>query len=258
MQDSLSESAITSALQTSFIGRRVICYCCLTSTMEAAREEARQGAVEGTVVIADEQTAGRGRLGRSWLSPPGNIALSVVLYPRLSDLPALIMLASLAVVHCIKNVTGLAANIKWPNDILLNGRKVCGILIENDVQGNRVNYSIIGIGINVNLRPTEFPEIGPVATSLSRELGTDVSRLSVVRSLLVEIDQLYLALLAGESLYEEWYDNLITLGNRVTATVGQETIVGLAESVTRDGSLLLRASDGNLRQIVAGEVTLRE
>ncbi len=258
MADSLSAASITSELETRFVGQRVIYYPSLTSTMGVARREAQQGAAEGTVVIADEQTAGRGRLGRVWLSPRGSIALSIILYPSLSHLPSLIMLASLAVVHTIEAVTGLKSQIKWPNDVLVNGRKVCGILIESDVQGDAVNYAIIGIGINTNLRLADFPEILPIATSLSDELGRDVSRLSIIRCLLVETERVYLALSAGGSIYEEWRDSLVTLGRRVRVKTGEAIYEATAESVARDGSLLLRGPDGNLTRIVAGDVTLRD
>jgi len=257
--DSLSAASITDNLETHFIGQRVICYPRLTSTMEVAkREAARRGAAEGTVIVADEQTAGKGRLKRIWLSPKGNIALSVILYPDVAYLPSLIMIASLAVVHCIEAVTGLKSQIKWPNDVLINGRKVCGILIESDVKGNMVDYAIIGIGINVDLRLSDFPDILSTATSLSHELGREVSRLDVIRQLLVEIERLYLTLQTGGSIYEEWRDSLVMFGRRVRVKLGRTIYEGVAESVTTDGSLLLRHSDGSLTKIVGGDVTLRE
>ena len=258
VSERLSSASVSRGLETRFVGQRVIYYPSLTSTMEVARREAQQGATEGTVILADEQTAGRGRLERVWLSPRGNIALSVILCPGLSCLPSLIMLASLAVAHSIEAVTGLKAQIKWPNDVLINGRKVCGMLIESDVQGNTVNYTIIGIGINVNLRPADFPDILPIATSLSHELGRDVSRLSVIRCLLVEIERLYLTLSGGGSIYQEWRDSLVTLGKKVRVKWGETVYEGIAESVATDGSLLLRGSDGSLTRIVAGDVTLRD
>ncbi len=258
MEDTLSAAAITRGLETHFIGQKVLYYPRLTSTMEVARQEAQRGAPEGTVVIADEQTAGRGRLGRAWLTPRGNIALSLVLYPHLADLPALIMLASLAVVHSIEAVTGLKSHIKWPNDVQINARKFCGILIETDVRPDRVNYAVIGIGLNVNLRPGDFPpEIQSLATSLSQELGREVPRLSIIRSMLVEMEKLYLTLMAGGSLYEEWRDNLVTLGQRVRVKSPEGIYQGIAESVDRDGSLLLRGAHGQLTRIIAGDVTLR-
>ena len=257
--DSLSAASITDNLETHFIGQRVIYYPRLTSTMEVAkREAARGGAAEGTVIVADEQTAGKGRLKRIWLSPMGNIALSVILYPDVAYLPCLIMVASLAVVHSIEAVTGLKSQIKWPNDVLINNKKVAGILIESDVKGNMVDYAIIGIGVNVNLRLSDFPDISSTATSLSDELGKEVSRLDVIRHLLVGVERLYLALQTGGSIYEEWRDSLVTLGRRVRVKLGKTIYEGVAESVATDGSLLLRHSDGSLTKIVGGDVTLRE
>lgn len=257
VEDSISAAAITSNLATHFIGQRVIHYPRLTSTNDIAKRQAQQGAREGTVIVAEEQTAGRGRIKRTWLSPRGSIALSIILYPQLAYLPSLIMVASLAVVHSIEQVTGLKSQIKWPNDVLVNGKKVCGILIESDVKGNVVDYAIIGIGINVNLSLSDFPEISSTATSLSHELGRYVSRLDMIRCLLAEVEILYLALPTGQSVYQEWRDNLVTLGKKVQVSSGTTTYKGVAESVASDGSLLLRQSDGSLIKIVAGDVTLR-
>jgi len=259
VENSLSLTSITNNLETRFIGQRVIYFPRLTSTMEVARREAQQGAAEGTIVVADEQTGGRGRMKRTWLSPKGSIALSIILYPNAAYLSSLIMLASLAVVHSIEAVTGLKPQIKWPNDVLINGKKVCGILIESDVQRNVVEYAIIGIGINVNLRLIDFPDIPPTATSISDELGRGVSRLDIIRRLLIEMEGLYLALPVGGVIYEQWRDRLVTLGKRVHVKSGKTTYEGIAESVTVDGSLMLRHPDGSLAKIVAGDVvTLRD
>ncbi len=256
VEDSLSPASITDNLETRFIGQRVIYYPSLTSTNEVAKQAAQQGAADGTAVIADEQVAGKGRLKRVWLSPKGSISLSIILYPSLVYLPSLIMVAALAVTHSIEEVTGLKSQLKWPNDVLVDGRKVSGILIENNVQGSIVNYAIIGIGVNVNLRLSDFPEIPPTATSLSDELGREVSCLELIRRLLVEIEKLYLALPAGGSIYREWRDNLVTLGRRVHIKSGKTDYEGIAESVASDGSLRLRHPDGSLTKIVAGDVTL--
>ena len=255
-ENSLSADLITNNLGTRFVGKRVIHYPSLASTNEAAKQEAQQGAAEGTVVVADEQTAGKGRIKRAWLTPKGNIALSIILYPSVTYLPYLIMVASLAVIHSIEAVTGLKSQIKWPNDVLIKGRKVCGILIENKVRGEVVDYSVIGIGINVNLKLHDFPEILATATSLSDELGRDVSCLSLIRRLLAEVESLYST--SGDSLYEEWRDSLVTLGKKVRVKSGENTYEGIAESVGRDGSLLLRCADGTMTKIVAGDVTLRD
>ncbi|MDP2729665.1 MAG: biotin--[acetyl-CoA-carboxylase] ligase [Dehalococcoidales bacterium] len=254
-KDSLSADTIKRGLETRFIGQRVLYHPSVTSTMEIARREARQGAAEGTLVVAGEQTVGRGRSKHVWLTPEGNIALSLILHPGLSCLPSLIMLASLAVARSIERVTGLSPQVKWPNDILINGKKVCGILIESDVQGSTVNYTIIGIGINVNLKPADFAEIREIATSLSYELGQEVSYLSMLRCLLTELESLYLLLLSGGSLYEEWRAKLVTLGKKVRVISGDTVQEGIAEEVTRDGGLLLRRPDGEFTRIVAGETS---
>jgi BirA family biotin operon repressor/biotin-[acetyl-CoA-carboxylase] ligase len=253
----LSAAAITDNLATELIGQRVIAYPRLTSTNDIAKRQAKKGAREGTVIVAEEQTAGRGRLKRAWLSPRGSIALSVILHPTPAHLPYLIMVASLAVVHCIEK-TGLKAQIKWPNDVLVNDKKVCGILIESDVRGSAVDYAVIGIGLNVNLDPIAFPEISSTATSLSQELGKELSRREIIRCLLVKLESLYLALPEGDSVFREWRDRLVTLGKEVELTSGQTTYQGVAESVAGDGSLFLRQPDGKLIKVVAGDVSLRQ
>lgn len=253
----LSATAITNNLNACFIGKKVIYSPRLTSTMDMARQEVKKGIVEGTVIIAEEQTEGRGRIRRKWLSPKGSIAISIILYPEVAYLPSLIMLASLAVVNSIKAVTGLKSGIKWPNDVLVNGKKVCGILIESSVRRDKVDYAIIGIGINVNLKLSDFPDISQTATSLSEEVGGEISKLNMVRHLLIELERLYLTLQARGSIYEAWRDNLVMLGMQVQITEGETIYQGVAESVARDGSLLLRQPNGRLLKIVAGDVTLR-
>ena len=255
-KNNLLPASITDNLETRFIGRKVIYYPRLTSTMDIARRKVRQGVAEGTVIMADEQTAGRGRTKRLWLSPRGSIALSIIFYPTMASLPYLVMLASLAAVRSIALVTGLEAQIKWPNDVLIDGKKVCGILIESSVQGNRVAYAIIGIGINVNFRLADFPEILPMATSLSDELGKEVSRADIIRCLLVEIERLYLTLPDGKAIYQAWRDKLVTLGKKVRVTSGKTILEGIAESVDKNGNLLLRQADGSITEIIAGDVTL--
>jgi BirA family biotin operon repressor/biotin-[acetyl-CoA-carboxylase] ligase len=257
MEESLSAAAITDGLATRFIGQEVSYYPSLPSTNDVAKIRAQEGAEEGTVIVAEEQTAGRGRIKRRWLSPRGSIALSIILYPPLDYLSSLIMVASLAVIGSIERVTGLKVQLKWPNDVLVNGKKVCGILVESDVRGNKVDYAVIGIGINANLKLSEFPQIAPMATSLSQELGRDVSRREIVQSLLAEAERLYLALASGGSVFKQWRNRLVTLGQEVQVSSAEATYKGIAESVASDGSLLLRQPDGNLLKIVAGDVTLR-
>jgi BirA family biotin operon repressor/biotin-[acetyl-CoA-carboxylase] ligase len=253
----LSPSSIKRSLKTGFIGQKILYFPSLASTMDTARRMARQKSTNGTVIIAGEQTAGRGRLQRPWLSPAGNIALSIILRPDTAGLPYLIMIASLAVVHAIEAVAGAKADIKWPNDVLLDGKKVCGILIENEVRSKKVVYSVVGIGINVDLAIIDYPEISVTAASLKS--GPDPGfKAKIIRSLLSEFERLYLELPDGKSIYQAWRSRLVTLGKKVKATSANEIIEGIAESVDESGTLIIRQPDGNLVRVVAGDVTLKE
>ena len=234
------------------VGREIIYLPSVTSTMDAARDEALRGAAEGTVIIAGEQTAGRGRLKRRWLAPEGNISLSIVLRPDTKSLPRLIMIASLAVVKSVKRVTGAAGQIKWPNDVLIDGKKVCGILIENEMRGNNAAYSVVGIGVNDSLKVNDYNEIAQTATSLNAD------RIELIKALLEEFDMLYQKLPNGKEIYQDWRNNLITLGKKVKATWGKQIIEGVAEDVDEDGALVIRGEDGTLTKVVAGDVTLRD
>ncbi|MDP2919175.1 MAG: biotin--[acetyl-CoA-carboxylase] ligase [Dehalococcoidia bacterium] len=254
----ITASAIMDGLNTRVIGRRLLIFDSISSTMDVARKEALEKAPEGTAVIAERQTAGRGRLNRAWLTPEGNIAVSIVLYPPRECRDALIMLASLAVLNAIQSVTGLACQLKWPNDVLIHGKKVCGVLIETKMRADRLDYAILGIGINVNMRLAEHAEIQAIATSLADELGKTVSRVTMLRSLFTELERLYIGLFSGKSLYDEWRRNLATIGRPVTVHSGDDVSHGTAESVSEDGSLLLRCEDGSLRRITIGDVSLRE
>jgi BirA family biotin operon repressor/biotin-[acetyl-CoA-carboxylase] ligase len=250
------KTSIQSRLNTRFVGRQLYYYHQLPTTMETAKELVKKGAPEGTVVIAGTQTTGRGRLARTWLSPEGSLAMSIILKPSLNKLPQLVMIASLSVVRAIKQVAGLETYIKWPNDVMIKGKKVCGILIENEVGGGRVNFAVIGIGINVNFNPPDFPEIADIATSLSHETGTEISFVELAGTLLDELERLYLEAQAGAAVYKEWQENMETLGKRIKVNTGKTVEQGQAETITENGNLVLRHDDGSLAEIVAGDVTV--
>jgi len=254
-EKALTSETISRKLGTQFVGQKVLHYSTLDSTMNAARREAQWGAEAGTLIIADEQTAGRGRLHRSWLSPKGGLAFSVILRPNIDYLPFMIMISALAVSNGIQRVTGLKSQIKWPNDVLIKEKKVGGILIENDIRKNILRYTIIGIGMNVNLRIADYSEIAQSATSLSDEMGKDVSRLEILRQVLIDMERLYLSLSHGDLIQQQWKDRLVTLGQKVQVSLGDRVYYGLAESVTRDGSLLLRQNDGSTVRISVGDVS---
>jgi BirA family transcriptional regulator, biotin operon repressor / biotin---[acetyl-CoA-carboxylase] ligase len=251
----LVTTAIMAKLNTEFIGRRIVYHPVLPSTMDAARQEARRGATEGTVVIAGEQTRGRGRLKRNWVSPAGSIALSIILYPDTARLPYLIMIASLAAVRSIESLTGVKAGIKWPNDVLIRGKKVGGILIENEVKGRRA-VSITGIGINVDVKVDGYQEIAGTAASLESTSGGPL-RISLMAALLNEYEALYRQMPDSGSIFESWRERLLTLGQPVTATGADGSIEGVAEDVDETGALIIRTADRKLIKVVAGDVTLR-
>ncbi|MBI2912784.1 MAG: biotin--[acetyl-CoA-carboxylase] ligase [Chloroflexi bacterium] len=245
-------------LTTAFVGRRLTCLPSATSTQDEARAQADAGAPEGTAVLAEEQTAGRGRLGRSWASPAGtNLYLTIVLRPTVERLRSLSIVAPLAVAEAVEETTGLSPGIKWPNDVLIRGRKLAGILIENELAGRSVRYSLVGIGLNVNLDVARVPEIAGIATSLRRELGREVSRGDVLAALLNRFEALYLQAPEGPAVLDAWRSRLETLGRQVRATFGRQVEEGLAEDVDAEGSLILRRPDGSRVSIAAGEVTLR-
>jgi BirA family biotin operon repressor/biotin-[acetyl-CoA-carboxylase] ligase len=258
MEEELSAFSIKNGLKTRFIGKRVVYYPKLPSTMTVAKEKALAGTKEGTVIIAGEQTEGRGRLERRWVSPEGSISLSIVLYPQPSVLPSLIMMASLAVVRAIESIACLKAQIKWPNDILINNKKVCGILVESGSTGKNDTYAIIGIGINANVKVESIGDVLVPATSLSGESGGEVSRLMLIRQLLIEMERLYPSSNNSQDVYRGWIDSLLTLGKKVRAVSGKAIYEGIAESVNKDGGLVIRLQDGRTKTLAAGDVTLQD
>ena len=254
--DNLS-NLLNNYLVTKFIGRKIFHYESVSSTMELARTWAKKGSPSGTIVIANRQLSGRGRIGRTWLSPENNVAMTIILHPTLDILPKLIMITSVAVVRAIRTLFQIKAQIKWPNDILINGKKVSGILIENEFQNNRISYSIIGIGINTNLNPASIPEIHATATSLSQESGKDIGRIGIIGEILNEFEALYQQTLDGSAqAFLEWKENMDTVGRQVTINSEGLIIKGLAETVTESGGLILRHPDGTVSEIITGDVTI--
>ncbi len=252
----LIAAAVREGLYTHVVARRILYYPELKSTMDEAARLADEGTVEGTVVIAERQSAGRGRQGRSWVSEPGNLLLSVLFRPRMEQLPLISMIGGVAAARAVRKTAGLNARIKWPNDLLLGGRKAAGILAESAIQGDSVCYAVLGIGVNVSLDVAESDGISAIATSVNAAAGHDVSRASLLRQLLLELDDLYIALSRSDSPLPEWRSLLDTTGHRVKATSGNETYAGLAEGVDDAGNLLLRLDGGRLITLTAGDVTL--
>lgn len=256
MAGNLVAATLKGGLFTQVVGRRVLFLQEISSTMDEAARQAAAGTEEGTVVVAENQTAGRGRQGRDWVSRQGNLYLSVVFRPSPHTLPFLTILSAVATVRAIRKTTGLEPRIKWPNDVQLRGRKVAGILVESVVEGDTVRYAIAGIGINVNLETDKLGDIAGFATALNAAAGRPVAREAVLRQLLQEMDSLYLQTAQGGPPLAEWRGLLSTLGQRVTAYWGNETHIGQAEDVDGAGNLLLRLEDGRRITLTAGDVTL--
>lgn len=167
------------------------------------------------------------------------------------------MICSLAIADAVEGLTGLPVSLKWPNDIFICGKKAGGILTESGTTGGHLDYVVVGMGLNVNLDISTLPELSGMATSLSQELGREVSRLELLWRILEEIETGYNSLRRGESPHEEWTARLINLGCEVQVTTPDEVLAGLAEGVDADGALILRTSDGQRKRILAGDVTLR-
>ena len=261
-QDNMADLDIQSlrpGMSGRLVGSQVLYYQALASTMDEARRLADEGQVEGTVVIAEEQTAGRGRFHRSWVSPPGqNLSFSVILRPGATQLRYVNMAAALAVSGAFVEFTGLAPAIKWPNDVMVNGRKVSGILVETAVEAGEPRHTVVGIGVNVNLDPSRFPEISSTATSLYLETGRRMDRTEVIQSILERLDDLYCAVKGGQSLTQQWASQLETLGRNVQVRWGDRLLEGYARAVDEQGNLLLSQPDGSTVTVVAGEVTLQK
>ncbi|MDI6856731.1 MAG: biotin--[acetyl-CoA-carboxylase] ligase [Dehalococcoidia bacterium] len=257
MSEAFSLAALQAKLTTEFIGRTAVYQERIGSTMDVAHEEAEGGAPDGMIVVADEQTHGKGRGGRSWVSPPrSNVYVTVVLRPDAATARSLAMTVALAICEAADAVAGTRSAIKWPNDVLIGGRKVAGVLIDLRFAGDELDYALLGVGINVNFDPERYEEIAASATSLKRETGREVSREAVLATFLERLESLYVAARRGESAAGSWKERLETLGRRVTVRIGDRVEEGMAEDVDANGNLLLRRPDGSVIPLAAGDVTL--
>lgn len=253
--DTLAPGEIKAGLRTKVIGKEIKYFKETESTNIIAHKIAAS-VNEGTLVIAESQTAGRGRLGRKWISPEGGIWLSIILKPRIQPLhaPQITFLAGVSVARTIRSL-GLPAKIKWPNDILINGKKVCGVLTEIRAEADLIDYLIIGIGIDANVDTESFPDdIRDSSTSLKKEKGEKIDRAGFVRKLLEEFDELYLKFQKEgfKPILEEWRNMSATIGEWVKITTQAHTIYGEATGVDNEGALILETAEGHLEKIVAG------
>lgn len=260
--DILVPAEIEADLSSTVIGRRLICFRETGSTNEVAFKLAEEGAEEGTVVVAEAQRHGKGRLGRRWESPAGvNLYCSVILRPPILPPCAaqLTFLSTVAVARAIAATTSLHPSIKWPNDLLVNGLKVAGLLNEMSAETEKVNFIVLGIGVNINMRRDQFPaDLRHPATSLFLEEGQPVSRHAFTRSLLEALDALYDTYLARgyEPVRKEWLARCNFIGRQVRITFQEKELAGMAQGIDQDGALLVRLPDGKVERVLAGDVTI--
>lgn len=255
------KSELEGCMDTEWAGRRIHYFEELGSTNIQAKLEAENGAAEGTLVVADMQTAGRGRSGRSWNSPAGtNVYFTLVLKPFYEpDKASMVTLVmALAVAEGIYGTCSLEAEIKWPNDVVVNGRKVCGILTEMSAEHGTVRYVVIGVGVNVGLQ--EFPPEIASAASLQAECGREVSRTALLVNIMKSFEKYYEGFLRNENLSGIMgkYNSLLVNRNREVRVLDPKgEFRGIARGIDESGQLLVEREDGSIAEIYAGEVSVR-
>jgi len=259
--DALTPALIRSQLRTSSFGKGAIhCFREIPSTNDVARRLALEGCPEGTLVVAESQTAGRGRLHRTWESPKGGLYFSLVLRPQFapSAVPRITLLAGVAVCRAIKDAANVDAAIKWPNDVLIHGKKVAGILTEMEASEEGVRHAIVGIGINLNTDPSSFPpELRQRAGSILGETQRVLSREALLAAVLTEMEGLWGELLGHgfEPVRRAWRSLSETLGRTVRFDIDGQEIGGVALDLDQDGGLLVRGPDGVIYKVCSGEVS---
>jgi BirA family biotin operon repressor/biotin-[acetyl-CoA-carboxylase] ligase len=261
--DALLPEEIRAGLKTRIMGREVAYQKETTSTQEIAKALAAQGVVEGTIAIAEIQSGGRGRIGRQWSSPQGGVYFSMVLRPDMkpSEALRLPLVAGVAVAQAIKRNTKLAPKLKWPNDVMIRDRKVGGILTEMSAEMDRLDWVIVGIGLNVNTSHESFAEeVEGIATSLMEAGGKSIPRVKLLQDILFEFESLYGDLLKSgfEPIRSRWKALSNTIGANVVVSMPTEKVTGTAVDIDSDGALILKKENGSLEKIIAGVVSLRK
>lgn len=258
--DVLTREEIAVGLQTEYLAKQIFCYDTIDSTNEEAKRQAVCGAENGSLFLAEKQTGGKGRLGRAWTSPAGSgLWFSILLRPGFlpEQTTSLTLLVGLAVCSAIRKKTGCEAEIKWPNDIVIGSKKVCGILTEMAAEMDRVDYVVAGIGINVNV--ASFPEeLQKKATSLSMETGAAVARAELLREVLKELEFFLERQKTDAAGVAEQYRALcVSLGRRVGFTRGGTPMAGVAVDISPAGELLVLCDGENVIPVFSGEVTVQ-
>ncbi len=254
MPDLLSADLVGAGLDTKFVGGTVISRRSLASTNAEAKRIA-PWAEDGTVVVAEIQTGGRGRMERAWHSPRGGVWMSVILKPKIppSLAPRVNMAAAVAAARALWGLYGLEVEIKWPNDLLVRGKKICGILTEIGAEIDSLDYAVVGIGINANIDPALFPEEWR-ATSISGELGREVRRVELIQRVLEELERACEEMaMSFDRIYQDWRGRSATFGRRVRIVTRNGEFEGSAVVLEADGALLVRRDDGRRERVIAGD-----
>ena len=248
-------------VQLTPFGYRIYHYSEVHSTNKLAKKIARESIREGVVVLAETQTHGRGRLKRRWASPNGGLWFSMILRPKISpkETVRLTFIMSSTVAETIKTMFGVETKVKWPNDILIGNRKVCGILTEAVTTGDSVEFVVIGVGLNANIDLNSFPNnLKETATTLKHELGAEVDLKALMLNILQTFEEKHQQLLKGfwNSLLKEWKDLASFLGKRIVITSFDEAFTGEALDVDQDGALLVKLEGGDIKRVLAGDITV--
>ncbi|NFF60812.1 biotin--[acetyl-CoA-carboxylase] ligase [Clostridium botulinum] len=261
--DLLTFEEINPYLTTNYIGKNIMYFNTIDSTNNKAKELGTNGVLEGTVVISEEQTGGRGRLGRQWVSPKfKGIWMSMILRPDIEPMEAskITQIVAAAVCSAIKEL-GIDVYIKWPNDIVLNNKKICGILTEMSGEINKINYIVAGIGINVNIDEEDFPEdIKKIATSIKIQTGLKIQRKELIAKIFNKFEMLYDEFINKGTIkrsIEICKCNSALLGRKVKIIRKSNEIFAKALTIAEDGELIVEYDDGKVEKIVSGEVSVR-
>lgn len=257
----ITPSEIKENLETKLLGQHVYYEEEMDSTNNVAKKLAREDAVEGTLVVTDKQTSGKGRLGRVWESPAGTgIWMSLILRPNILPQFAsqLTLVAGLNMCEAIEEVTGLKAMVKWPNDVVIEGKKICGILTEMSAEMEGINYIVVGIGVNVNMKA--FPESLPYASSLALQGGKEYSRKQIIKVFLEKFEKDYNEYKQKtdlESIKQRYEEHCITLHKKVKLIKKSEEVVAEAIGINKEGALHVKYEDGTIEDVLSGEISVR-
>jgi BirA family biotin operon repressor/biotin-[acetyl-CoA-carboxylase] ligase len=266
MSESLPQSErvnprkVKELIKTRILGRRGLYLREVTSTNDIARGLATEGANEGLIVVSELQAEGRGRRGREWTSPVGGLWFSVILRPKVHarHVAKLGLLASVAVAKAICRLYGLETSVKWPNDVLLVGKKVCGILTEGEIRDQKIGYAVLGIGVNADFNVQALPvHVRQVATTLRHQLKKEIEREVLLSELLKEIEFQYNMFEEQkfDVILEDWRSLASFLGSDITVQADGEIVQGLAVGINNDGALVVRLGDGTMRSLTSGDIT---